>query len=122
MDIEGAEYSILAATDDVLISKFAMIVIEFHYLAGLCYRGMFPLIDAAFRKILKNHFVAHIHVNNSGRVVPYKGIDIPDTLEITFLHKNIYDQHQHPNFKSPHRLDIRCLDYIPEVPVPKSWW
>lgn len=122
IDIEGAEYAVISSTQDHILSKFGMIIIEFHYLGGLCYRGMLPIIENAFNKLLNNHFVAHIHVNNSCRVVPYKGLQIPDTMEFTFLNKKIYKENHAAVFKSPSSLDVMCLKSAPVINVPKCWW
>ncbi len=122
MDIEGSEYEVLSSINNSNINRFAAIIVEFHHLSGLSYRGMFPLIEQVFNKILNNHFVAHIHVNNSGRVLPFKGIQIPDTIEFTFLSKDFYEQSDNVIFSSPHPLDVKCLDSLPEIPVPKGWW
>lgn len=122
MDIEGAEYGVIASALDSTISAFGMIVIEFHHVSGLCYRGMYPIIANAFNRLLKYHFVAHIHVNNSARVVPYRGLYIPETMEFTFVNREQYALNDAPKFKSPHRLDISCIDGVPDVAVPKCWW
>lgn len=122
MDIEGAEYEVLAATPEPTLDRFGLIAMEAHHLGGLCYRGMFPIIEAAFDRLLKNHFVAHIHVNNSGRVIPYRGCEIPDTVEFTFLHKALYRPVPEARFTSPHALDRPSMPRLAETPVPRSWW
>jgi hypothetical protein len=122
MDIEGAEYEVLAATPEPVLGRFGIIAMEAHHLGGLCYRGMFPIIATAFRRLLKNHFVAHIHVNNSGAVLPYRGNEIPDTVEFTFLHRALYQPVDDARFASPHALDAPCLPGVAETPVPRSWW
>lgn len=122
MDIEGAEYEVLAATPEPVLSRFGIISMEAHHLGGLCYRGMFPIIATAFRRLLKNHFVAHIHVNNSGPVIPYRGNEIPDTVEFTFLHRALYQTVEDARFASPHALDAPSMPALAETPVPRSWW
>jgi hypothetical protein len=122
MDIEGAEYEVLAATPESVLDRFGVIAMEAHHLTGLCYRGMLPVIEMGFERLLKNHFVAHIHVNNSGPVVPYRGAEIPDTIELTLLHRAFYQPVPQARFTSPHPLDVPSLAHVPETPVPRSWW
>lgn len=122
MDIEGAEYEVLAATPESVLGRFGVIAMEAHHLGGMCYRGMFPIIETALRRLLKNHFVAHIHVNNSGRVIAWRGCEIPDTVEFTFLHRSLYRAVPDARFTSPHPLDVRSLAHLAETPVPRSWW
>jgi hypothetical protein len=122
MDIEGAEYEVLAATPDSVLGRFGVIAMEAHHLGGLCYRGMLPIIETAFRRLLKNHFVAHIHVNNSGRVIPYGDIEVPDTLELTFVHRALYRATRNAGFASPHPLDVPSVATLPDAPVPRCWW
>lgn len=122
MDIEGAEYEVLAATPESVLDRFGVIAMEAHHLGGLCYRGMLPVIETAFARLLKNHFVAHIHVNNSGRVIPYRGNEIPDTIELTLLHRALYQPVPQARFTSPHPLDVPSLPQLAETPVPRSWW
>jgi len=122
MDIEGAEYEVLGATPEPTLSRFGVIAMEAHHLGGLCYRGMLPIIETAFDRLLKNHFVAHIHVNNSGRVIPYGGMEIPDTLELTFVHRDFYRATAEARFVSPHPLDAPSVATLPETPVPRCWW
>lgn len=122
MDIEGAEYEVLGATSDAVLGRFGVVALEMHNLGGLCYRGMLPIIETAFHRLLRNHFVGHIHVNNSGRVIPYCGMEIPDTVEFTFLHQAFYTRTAAAGFRSPHALDAPSVPSLPEVPVPKGWW
>ena len=122
MDIEGAEYEVISATPQAVLERFGVIAMEAHHLGGLCYRGMFPLLEAAFRRLLKTHFVAHLHANNSGRAIPYGGVEIPDTLEFTFLHRGQYQAVADCGFRSPHPLDAPSVASLPELPVPRCWW
>ncbi len=122
MDNYGAQYEARGATPESVLGRFGVIAIEAHHLGGLCYRGMLPIIETAFNRLLKNHFVAHLHVNNSGRVVPYASMEIPDTLELTLLYRDLYPASEAGGFRSPHPLDAPSAPMLSEKPVPRCWW
>lgn len=79
MDIEGSEYRVLPALlRDA--SRFSGLAVEFHD-CGRRWREIDDLIHA-----LEPQFViTHVHGNNSDPLVP--GTDVPETLEITCLHR-----------------------------------
>ena len=52
MDIEGAEWLVLAATTDELLSRFRIICIEFHGLEHLFSPFAFAIMERAFEKLL----------------------------------------------------------------------
>jgi hypothetical protein len=84
IDVEGAEWEVLAClTDDVLI-RFRQIVCEFHTLDRLVEPEFGDRAQGVFERLTKNHFVCHVHGNNCGNFVNVGNIPIPQSLEITF--------------------------------------
>ncbi len=120
MDIEGAEYEVILSTPDDLLDQFRILVIEFHSLHKLfdpfCYR----LIAAAFQKLLRTFYVAHIHPNNSCEIAKRGKIEIPGMMEFTFLNRKRVDRTS-PQTKFPHELDC---DNFPSrtMPLPRCWY
>ena len=64
MDIEGAEYDVLANTSDQLLSRFRIIAIEFHGLGNLWRKPFLERVLPVFNKILQTHSCVHAHPNN----------------------------------------------------------
>lgn len=122
IDIEGGEYEVFSSISENTMKSFGVIAAEFHHLSLLTTVGGYELIAPVFNKILETHFVAHLHVNNSGRIHKYKNVEIPETLEITFLNRDTYQPDATAIFSSPHPLDKPCINFLPEKHVPKCWY
>lgn len=121
MDIEGAEFETLLHTTDKTIFKFRIIVIEFHGLDELINPKGLQIIRATFSRLLKNHSIVHIHPNNISPTVNYKGLEIPPTMEFTFLRN---DRFQNSSFESnyPHLLDAKCIPTKEDIILPRTWY
>lgn len=112
MDIEGGEYESLLSTDDQLLERFRIIVLELHRLddAGSSERfeqGLGPLL----RKLVRHFICVHAHPNNCCGDFLLEGseLNIPRVLEVTLLRRDRFDrpdlgQPQPPML--PHPLDL----------------
>ena len=89
MDIEGAEYKSLITVSQEDLSRFRIMVIEFHFLS-LLKNKIFLEYTAAllFEKLLKNHVIVHAHPNNAVPSWRYKGLEFPEVIELTFLRRD----------------------------------
>lgn len=121
MDIEGFEYEVILNMSDELLSKFRIVVIEFHYLDSLFFKSSFNLYSSVFNKILKTHECVHIHPNNCSKPVTIKGITIPPAMEFTFLRKDRIRTRK-KIYSFPNKLDSDCVDYYPSIKLPKCWY
>ncbi|MCP9826039.1 FkbM family methyltransferase [Synechococcus sp. EJ6-Ellesmere] len=66
MDIEGAEYNVLNSASSSLLSRFRIIVIEFHGLESLQNDDIdLAYIENAFSRLAQQHTCVHIHFNNN---------------------------------------------------------
>jgi hypothetical protein len=120
MDIEGAEYEVILSTPDDLLSQFRILVIEFHSLHKLFDPFGFRLISAAFQKLLRSFYVAHIHPNNSCEIAKRGKIEIPSMMEFTFMNRKRVDWTS-PLTKFPHKLD--CDNFPAKTMLlPKCWY
>ena len=121
MDIEGAEYRVLASASDALLSRFRVMVIEFHGLGELFAQSGFRTISSVFRKLLRTHEVVHIHPNNCA-VASFKvgGLDVPPVLEFTFYRKD-RDRFETRELQFPHQLDEDNNPANPPVLLPRCW-
>ena len=88
MDIEGYEYENLMNVRPDLLSRFRVLVIEFHNVHHWLSRPIFELmVNPLFEKLLNDFFVVHIHPNNSSPPFYLKGSILPTTMEITLLNR-----------------------------------
>lgn len=120
MDIEGGEYYSMISMSDQLLSRFRIMVFEFHSLAKLWNPVFFDLAKEVFDKILKTHTCVHIHPNNCCGNDNRLGITIPKVAEFTFLRNDrISDKHKTVQF--PHPLDQDNEDG-PSLILPTNWY
>lgn len=120
MDIEGDEYETLLGMPDALLKRFRILVIEFHMLDKLWSAPFFRVTAPVFQKILRHHTCVHLHPNNCCGAVTRGGIQIPRTMEFTFLRN---DRLQSSTFAThlPHPLD---RDNTPKrsIALPRCWY
>jgi hypothetical protein len=92
MDIEGAEYRCLHATEASVLAKFRIIVLEFHdldlFINNNLYRKFW--IHPILKKLRMNHDVMHVHANNFGHVNYMHGLPMTNLLEITYLRRDCW--------------------------------
>jgi len=103
MDIESCEYPWLLTLDTNKLNKFKQIVIEFHGINNSCNIKHSDKIEC-FKKIHETHYIIHIHGNNYGSLTK----NIPDTIEVTYLRKDLFDIEPELNTKP---LPILNIDY-----------
>lgn len=121
MDIEGYEYDVISATSEETLKNFRVIILECHYFYWLARKSHLPRIENAFKKLLQHFEIVHIHRNNCGNDVNYKGFQFPPEIEFTFLRKDRIT-HKEPITHFPHELDRKNVPDIPDKPLPKCWY
>jgi hypothetical protein len=119
MDIEGGEYETLLACPSAVLSKFRIMVIEFHQVESWAQSDFFKMVEATFRKLLSTHYVVHNHPNNAMGIVDMNGFHAPRVFELTFMKKTRTEVMGWA--ETPHKLDRRNVDYLPEIVLPKMW-
>ena len=124
MDIEGGEYSSIMSMSDELMSRFRVMVFEFHRLQHLWNRAFFEIAETVFKKILQTHICVHLHPNNykdsKFSVHSRQGIDIPKVMEMTFIRKDIAQTNGYQS-QFPHALDFDNTS-SQHLPLPKDWY
>jgi hypothetical protein len=121
MDIEGAEYETLLAAPGDILRKFRIIVIEFHYLDHLTERFGSGIIKSTIEKLLADFHVVHIHPNNARKLKQWGKLQIPPTIEVTFIRKDRVGQ-IHQVKKLPHSLDRDNVMQNETIELPKYWF
>lgn len=121
MDIEGAEWPVLLDASPETISKFRIIILEFHELQEMFSRFGFNLVRAVFDKLLRSHRVVHIHPNNIRTAVTYGEFETYPLMEFTF-----YRRDRAPGLgrigQFPHPEDAHCVPNRPGATLPLCWW
>lgn len=120
MDIEGAEWTVLAQTDAAVLGRFRVVVLELHALHTLHQRFTLPAIEDVWRKVLDQFVVVHLHVNNYEFPVEYLGIEIPPAMEVTLLRKDRVVSTRQAAL--PHPLDTPNSSHLPDFGVPPAWY
>ncbi|HEX9881409.1 MAG TPA: FkbM family methyltransferase [Hyphomicrobium sp.] len=123
MDIEGAEYRVLAGMSDELLQRFRIMVIEFHYLDQIFQRFSFDnIIKPVFERLLAYHDVVHIHPNNCLSPVRRASVHVPPIMEFTFHRKDRRRtcSNRRPTF--PHPLDAGNVPTRSTLILPDCWW
>lgn len=120
MDIEGGEYPVLLETPLEDLAKFRIICIEFHQLTHLWNDDFFNFVRLAIDRLCVHHRCVHLHANNAGSEKIHRGIQLPDTLEVTFLRKDRMPSQ--PSLASlPHPLDAPNVAHLPELKLSSMW-
>lgn len=120
MDIEGAEYGVLLSTDNELLRRFRIIVIEFHGLESLAEKRGYELVSLAFDRLLVDFDVVHAHVNNCEGPMNYAGFELPPVVEFTF-HRKDRARSRRPAKDFPHPLDRPNAVGRPDILLPACW-
>ncbi len=121
LDIEGAEYDVLLATPPELLARCRVIIVEFHQLDLLWSAPFFRLAAAAIHKLLHSHACVHIHPNNHDGVLRYRRIDLPPTMEFTFLRRDRLSPVPQWRADFPHPLDHDNTPG-PTLVLPPCWY
>lgn len=89
MDVEGAEWPVLAAVQPDVLAGFEQIVMECHDLGTLRDPAAADQILAALENITAGHACIHIHANNYSRIIKFGSYWFPDTIEATFVRRDL---------------------------------
>ena len=121
MDIEGAEWLVLANATSRLLNRFRIMVIEFHSLSRMFDDFGAQIMPDVFERLLHTHNVVHVHPNNVSYVTSKSGVDLPELIEVTLLRK---DRGKILGFASifPHPLDIINVPEREVLALPHSWY
>lgn len=120
MDIERAEYEVFHSLSEETISRFKIMVIEFHDLDEIFNYPFFKVISRVFKKILQTHHCVHIHPNNITNKNKLNGIETVQAMEFTFYKKECIGEIKHQS-SFPHKLDSDNSPKQPTISLPKSW-
>ena len=123
MDIEGAEWSILADLSPDVLRRFRAIVIEIHNLDTMFTNpdGL-KIAQSIFLKLNSIFYPVHLHANNCCGALDYMGVKIPRVIEVTFLRRDRFSQSgtRHDS-QIPNPLDVVNVPTRKEVQLSAEW-
>ena len=130
MDIEGAEWAVLAETPDSTLARFRWMAIEFHHLGNwLTHPGTLAMVQGVFARLAHQFVIVHAHPNNCAGVEVLHGVEIPRVLEVSFLRRDRLSelagsapQADMPPLIFPHPLDQPNAAGQPDTVLPECWW
>jgi len=122
MDIEGSEIEVLYQTDYNFLDRFKCMVIEFHHFDKIIDSLGLKIHSDIFNKILKTHYIVHIHPNNHSDSLIINESNIPCALEITFINKRIVKHVKNIKYNLPHKLDKDCNENYKHVKCPEIFY
>jgi hypothetical protein len=89
MDIEGAEWVVLAALPEKILEAFEQIVVEFHGLNALERDGISARVRAALQRLNGRFTLCHVHANVYGGLSTVEGVVVPPVLEATYVRSEL---------------------------------
>jgi hypothetical protein len=123
MDIEGSEYRCINSTDVATLNRFAVIILELHDFNIFAKNKLFNRywLRPFLIKLRQNHNVIHVHPNNQRETTTIHGIDFPNVLEITLVHKLRWPSRNGEPFNT-RLLDFVTNKNLPYTPLSDSWF
>lgn len=97
IDVEGAEYGVIAASSPETLSKFKVIVIELHDLRAMASRQGLRQLKSTMHSLLETHQVVASHVNNTYPPLRWRSLYLPEVLELTLFRNDLVDKAQASN-------------------------
>jgi hypothetical protein len=121
MDIEGSEYRSLLGCSESVLSRFRIVVLELHGLAGLqSSRFLNTLFLPTLHKLHRQFDCVHAHANNCCGSVDLFGIAVPQVIELTFYRREANCGERRPA-KMPHPLDVVNVPNKPPLLLGFPW-
>jgi hypothetical protein len=114
MDIEGAEWEVLAGVDVETLSQFRIIVVEFHGMHKVFDRLANFQIFEVLSKLDEVFYVVHAHANNFEQPIVNYDLAVPPVWEVTYLRRDRVKQA--PGFASlPNAYDRPNNPATPDI-------
>lgn len=122
MDIEGAEYDVLEAASDEVLSRFRIILIEFHGFHHSLRARSHQRLSHVFEKLNKQFIPVHSHPNNVRPRVRYLDYIVPRIFEVSFIRRDRIENAPQAIESLPHVLDVASVPSNPDPALPQWMW
>ena len=110
-DVEGAEWEVLTSLPQNFLQHFKQLVFEFHWLLDFDKQGE---ILQALKYINETHQLVHVHANNFDKYLKYKGVILPNVIEVTYARRTDYEFTKN-TCRYDFELDNPCLWLADEI-------
>jgi hypothetical protein len=114
IDIEGAEWEVLAQTNSASLSRMNQMVIEFHGVRNFIDPEWRATALEALAKLVATHVCVHVHGNNWGPFTVIGGIAFPAGFEASFARRDTYTLRPSTEV-FPTELDRPCNPKAPDL-------
>ncbi len=111
IDIEGAEWSVLANISGEYLARFDQIVMEFHDMNKIEH---YEIMEKALLNLNQQHQLVHVHGNNNWGYTMLSGMVMPDFIECTYVKKDLCEFVPHGGIL-PQRLDNANNPFFPDI-------
>jgi hypothetical protein len=122
MDIENSEYLTLLSTKPEVLSRFRIMIIEFHSIPDIFHKKYYSeVVEPLFSKLNEMFYVSHLHANNVAEPVKILNFCIPHSLEVTFHNRDRVIDSKVERYEDIHHiLDSPSDPKKPEVYLDKK--
>lgn len=90
IDIEDAEWDVLADMGPSSLKMFDQICLEFHNMGRLAKIEESGKIEKIFKLLYRSHAPIHVHGNNWGKFCIVNGVPVPEVIELTYASRDKY--------------------------------
>jgi hypothetical protein len=94
MDVEGAEWPVLATLPDAVLDGFEQIVVELHGFQALAEDGLRAVIQAALARLNGRFTLCHVHGNAHAGIRLAEGVPVLPALEATYVRTDLVERTQ----------------------------
>lgn len=88
-DIEGGEYEAFTSVIAEDLRPFEIICCELHHLDRLTDETFLSRFQHLLTTLAQYHAPVHLHGNNYGKFFMLEGVALPDTLEVSYLRRDL---------------------------------
>jgi hypothetical protein len=122
MDVEGSEIEVFYNVSQECLSKFKIIIVEFHHFQEIFTSLGLKIYNDIFCKILKTHNIVHIHPNNVSEPLNFLNNKISGLYEITFINKKDCKYVKKIDYNLPHKLDRKNIPSLIDIKCPEIFY
>lgn len=116
VDVEGAEWSALAALTPADLAPYRQMAFELHGLSDLADPDRARQVLDGLALLAEGHVPIHVHANNYDDLVRFDRAWFPNAIEVSYVRRDLLpDPVPSTSIASP--LDRPCDPRVPEIPL-----